>query len=66
MIENSGLDAESVIAGIVFSLLFFVLGLVFKVVSDYRSDSKDRLKRLNDLLFTHSHNEDGTPFIPRK
>lgn len=66
MIETTSFDIGSVIAGIIFSLLFFVLGLVYKVVADYRKDTKDRLKRLNDLLFAHSHNTDGTCYIPRK
>lgn len=66
MINNATFDVGSVIAGIIFSLLFFVIGLVYKVIADYRKDTKDRMKRLNDLLFAHSHNADGTCYIPRK
>ncbi len=66
MIETSTLDVGSVIAGIIFSMMFFILGLVYKIVADYRNDTKDRLKRLNDLLFKHTHNQDGTCYIPRK
>lgn len=66
MLEASTFDVGSVIAGIIFSLMFFILGLVYKIVSDYRKDTKERLQRLNELLFAHAHNEDGTCYIPRK
>lgn len=66
MIDTFTLDAGSVIAGIIFSMIFFVLGLVYTIIIDYRKDIKARLTRLNELLFAHGHNEDGTCYIPRK
>ena len=48
------------------ALIFFVLGMLYRIVSEFRVEMSGRMDRLTKLMFRHSHTEEGTAFIPRK
>ena len=51
--------------GLVFSMMFFILGILVKITLDFRSEMRTRMCNISSLLWQHEHNGSGHAYIPR-
>lgn len=60
------MEMEATLFCILFTMVIFVLGLLFKLVSDFRKEMFIKLHKTQQLFFEHIHTCDGTAYVPRK
>jgi len=60
------MDTEAALFCILFTGIFFVLGLLYKIITGFRKDICEKIDKIQELFFTHSHTPDGNTYIPRQ
>jgi len=59
------MNIEATLFCILFSAIFFVLGLLYKIISDFRRELRSSIDKLQNLFFLHKHEESGDAYVPR-
>lgn len=57
---------EATLFCILFSMIVFVLGLLFKLIADFRKEIFKKMHKTQEMFLEHIHAEDGTAYVPRK
>lgn len=59
----TGMDLEATLFCILFSAIFFVLGLLYKIISDFRKEMIQKIDNLKELFFRHKHSKEGDSYV---
>lgn len=60
------MELVSTLFCILFTMIIFILGMLFKLIADFRKEMFKKLHKIQIFYFEHIHANDGTAYVPRK
>lgn len=60
------MQADMILLTIVFSGIFLILTLLYKIISAFKKEMCGKFTRLELFFVNHVHADDGTAYVPRK